>query len=255
MRGTEILPNDSKPESKENTRLLYNKYMDISHGISPDFSPEPTIQKPIPLSLGKFIRDINTESSDSSQSGYEDQPLEKVSKPPFRLKKINQPLPPENIKPNLVMTPDLTLENLQNPLLHPKNPQNPKIAKNLQNFHSSLKPLKSQKPLKTRRLTKKKLKLKTTLRHPTISPKKARAVCEYWKQRSINKPKEDQEKLKKYEQGIYKNSVLFLKNKMQVEEALGGNDQQLYRKSLYGLFQLGKKFQGKYSQSGSKRAR
>lgn len=73
---------------------------------------------------------------------------------------------------------------------------------------------------------------------------------EYWKNKSLNLTKERLEKATKYRETIYKNSVLFMKNKFQVEEALGGNDHELYRKSLYGLFQIGKNFQAKYKATG-----
>ena len=68
------------------------------------------------------------------------------------------------------------------------------------------------------------LHLKKSLRRPTISPKRMNITSEYWMNKSLNKTKERLEKARKFREGIFINSHLFLKNKHQVEEALGGND-------------------------------
>ena len=94
---------------------------------------------------------------------------------------------------NLAMTPEITHKNFKNTL----KPSSIKIN----NLH-----------------------LKKGLRRSTISPKRMNITSEYWMNKSLNKTKERLEKARKFREGIFIDSHLFLKNKHQVEEALGGND-------------------------------
>ena len=52
---------------------------------------------------------------------------------------------------------------------------------------------------------------------------------------------------------IARNSAAFFYHNLNnLEEALGGNESDIYRKSLYGLFQIDKNFRPKYESSLTK---
>jgi hypothetical protein len=90
-------------------------------------------------------------------------------------------------------------------------------------------------------------RLKARVRNSTIDQKKMREMgiwCltleNYWKGKSQQKFKERLE--------IARNSAAFFyKNKNEIEEKLGGNETQLYRRTLYGLFQIDRNFKPKYT--------
>jgi len=83
-------------------------------------------------------------------------------------------------------------------------------------------------------------RLTQRIRNSTINPEKMKATSDYWKAKSEHKTKEKLE--------IARNSAAFFyKNKHNVEEALGGNEAQIYRQTMYGLFQIDKNFKSKHS--------
>ncbi|CAI2370265.1 unnamed protein product [Moneuplotes crassus] len=225
IHGKEIIPKVDTPVKKKGyNEIIRHKYEDSGHTM-PQNSPHVAPRKiPIPLHLEDDLSDSDISLSNNNLR------LGKVARPPVRLKKIERSQQEEAAekKLNIVMTPEVKINELE-----------------------------KQFSINSRKNKKKqnKLALKYALRKPTISPHKKRALMEYWKNKSLNLTKERLEKATKYRETIYKNSVLFLKNKFQVEEALGGNDQELYRKSLYGLFQIGKNFQAKYKATGAEQRR
>ena len=96
------------------------------------------------------------------------------------------------------------------------------------------------------RKAKERYNLKDKLRRP-FNDSKHHTSIEFWRKRSMSKPNQKMETEKKHREDVLINSALFLRNKNHLEEALGGDENKLYRKSIYGLFQLGKDFQAKYA--------
>ena len=82
---------------------------------------------------------------------------------------------------------------------------------------------------------------RSTNHSPRIDPH-TKMMHDSWRHKSMIKNREKQEL-------AISSAAFFYHNSNQLEEALGGKESEIYRRSLYGLFQMDKNFRPKYSSS------
>mmetsp|Transcript_25422 Transcript_25422/g.22578 ORF Transcript_25422/g.22578 Transcript_25422/m.22578 type:complete len:245 (-) Transcript_25422:214-948(-) len=199
IRGREISPNKNNvfQIDYDNKDYFQSRYFDLAN--KPLHNEEP--EKPVPVKA-KLEEDLSINSSEFSNS-----PIKIMDdiKPPFRIKKKERNTESRmKVKHNLVLTPEMKNKNTFDKEI---NKQSSRI-----------------------REIKEKFRFKKSFRKLDNSINKIKTSTHFWRKRSLNKEKQKIATERKVRENVLLNSALFLRNKNSMEEALGGNENQLYKK-------------------------